>query len=174
MVEGLLVTHVSRHLWLLLAQQSKQINKYKKVLAPKGKTRIWDLELVLLLNLKGQVISCMGMLTFNPTEVDVDGSLWAWGQPGLHIKFQDNQGDMVKPLSQNNRIVDSEKLSTTHHLSRINTDSPSPTRMLRDRASNRASVWNPACWTAPNTKAHLHRLPHLSWSLFSMAGLQSQ
>jgi hypothetical protein len=67
---------------------SKQINKYKKVLAPKGKTRIWDLELVLLLNLKGQVISCMGMLTFNPTEVDVDGSLWAWGQPGLHSELR--------------------------------------------------------------------------------------
>jgi hypothetical protein len=30
-------------------------------------------------------------------EVDVDGSLWVRGQPGLHVEFQDNQSYVVKP-----------------------------------------------------------------------------
>jgi hypothetical protein len=44
------------------------------------------------------------MHAFNPStpeaEAEAGGSLWVWGQPGLHQEFQDSRGYIESPISK--------------------------------------------------------------------------
>ena len=46
--------------------------------------------------------------TFNPStqELEADGYLWVWGQPGLQSEFQDSQGNYTeKPCLEKKPVI---------------------------------------------------------------------